>query len=381
MATKTARDSCLTRRSALQCTLAWGLGAFAGSAPAAVPHSAQLLVSWYQGLRAWAGLWQDGRILHRTPLPARAHQLLELPPAHHGGPRLALAVARRPGEYLLRFDPATGRTHTLHRMEDDRFLAGHAVFVQTLDTLFTAETDAASGQGLVVARDPATLQRRQEWASGGVGPHALLWEPASADKSRPTLLVANGGILNLPETGRRKLNLGAMDSNLTRLDAQTGQVLGQWRLDDRFLSLRHLARADDGSVGIALQAEHPLEAERRQAPALAVLSAQGLRTAPSPAATAPAWDGYAGDIAATSERFWVSAPHSGLLLAWSPGGAPLPTLPQTAVCALHTQHDEVLALGHHHLRQGPVLHPTPAHTWDNHMGVWNPHAAVPTARG
>lgn len=371
MATKTARDSCLTRRSALQCTLAWGLGAFAGSAPAAVPHSAQLLVSWYQGLRAWAGLWQDGRILRRTPLPARAHQLLELPPARRGSPRLALAVARRPGEYLLRFDPATGRTHTLHRMEDDRFLAGHAVFVQTLDTLFTAETDAASGQGLVVARDPATLQRRQEWASGGVGPHALLWEPTGAGQSRPTLLVANGGILNLPETGRRKLNLGAMDSNLTRLDAQTGQVLGQWRLDDRFLSLRHLARSDDGSVGIALQAEHPSRTHRAEAPALAVLDASGLHTVPAPAAKAAAtWDGYAGDIACTGHTFWVTAPHAGYLMAWRSNGSDAQTTPLEGACAVGAENAEIWALGAHAYQRGKRQFATAPQTWDNHLLQW-----------
>ncbi len=370
MATKTARDSCLTRGCALQCTLAWGLGAFVGSAPAAAPHSAQLLVSWYQGLRAWAGLWQDGRILRRTPLPARAHQLLELPPARRSGPRLAMAVARRPGEYLLRFDPATGRTHTLHRMEDDRFLAGHAVFVQALDTLFTTETDAASGQGLVVARDPATLQRRQEWASGGVGPHALLWEPTGAGQSRPTLLVANGGILNLPETGRRKLNLGAMDSNLTRLDAQTGQVLGQWRLDDRFLSLRHLARTDDGSVGIALQAEHPSRTHRAEAPALALLDHHGLRAVPAPAPnTAPGWDGYAGDIACTGESFWVSAPQAGYLLRWKLDGSGGEATQLEGACALGTGH-AVWALGTHAYQRGEKQFPGEMRLWDNHLLHW-----------
>lgn len=362
----------LTRRAALQCALAWGLGSLSGMPQAGQARQpAQWLVSWYHGTQAWAGLWQDGRILRRTPLPARAHQLLELPPTRRTGPRMALAVARRPGEYLLRWNPATGRVQHHHAMEDDRFLAGHAVYSPELETLFTTETDAASGQGLVVARDPRSLQRRFEWASGGVGPHALLWEPPRAGQPRPTLLVANGGILNLPETGRRKLNLGAMDSNLTRLDAFTGDILGQWRLGDPHLSLRHLARAQDGTVGIALQAEHPDRTVRPQAPALALLDTQGLRALPAPTGEAAAhWDGYAGDIACTGDTFWVTAPQAGCLMAWRSNGSAARTTPLEGVCPVGVADGEVWALGTRAFQHGIRQAATERTQWDNHLLHW-----------
>ena len=132
----------------------------------------------------------------------------------------------------MRMDVQRGKALQWHTMEDDRYLGGHAALSASGTTFFTTETDGATGQGLIAERDLQSLEKLREFPSGGIGPHALLLEPGG------TLLVANGGILNLPETGRRKLNIGRMDSNLTRLDPHSGQILGQFRVDDSFLSLR-----------------------------------------------------------------------------------------------------------------------------------------------
>jgi hypothetical protein len=188
----------------------------------------------------------------------------------------------------------------------------------------------------------------------------------------------------LPETGRRKLNLGHMDSNLTRLDPRTGAVLARYRLQDPFLSLRHLSRAPDGTVGVALQAEHPQAPERATAPALALLDGNGLHAVPiapiSPSSTTTTkilhrWDGYAGDIAYADGYFWLSAPHAGLLLGWSVQG------PQTPVCrdipgagALAATTGRVLVGGRPDawLLSNPKAVRAPhqryllPHAWDNH---------------
>lgn len=289
------------------------------------PPALAVLTAWNQGAHSWAGLWAPDAPLRGIALPARAHQVLVLPPAPGSQTPLALVVARRPGDYLLRFDPLQAQALQWHRMEDDRYLAGHAVLSADANALYTAESDGETGQGLVAERDPITLVKRREFSSGGIGPHAMLLEPGDLPGT-DTLLVANGGILNLPETGRRKLNLGRMDSNLTRLDPRTGAVLASYRLRDPFLSLRHLSRAPDGTVGVALQAEHPQAPERATAPALALLDGNGLHAVPiatiAPSNTTAteslrAWDGYAGDIAYADGYFWLSAPHAGLLLGWS----------------------------------------------------------------
>lgn len=283
------------------------------------PDAPRVLTAWMRGEQSWAGVWTPGQTPRGIALPARAHQLLLLP-GTQGTPLQALVLARRPGEYLLRMDPLRGKALQWHTMEDDRYLGGHAALAANGKTFFTTETDGDTGQGLVAERDLRTLEKLREFPSGGIGPHALLREPTG------TLIVANGGILNLPETGRRKLNIGRMDSNLTRLDVHSGQVLAQYRVVDPYLSLRHLAFAPDGTLGIALQAEHPHLPDRQAAPALALLQADRLRTVdwtPDPAPCA--WDGYAGDVCCAEGRFWVSAPHAGWLASWSVAGDDLQT--------------------------------------------------------
>ncbi|APW42564.1 DUF1513 domain-containing protein [Rhodoferax saidenbachensis] len=304
-----------TRRSLLAQAALLGLGASAWGREAAPIAPPRVLTAWMRGEQSWAGLWTPGQTPRGVALPARAHQLLVLPTSAQRQQLQALVLARRPGEYLLRMDPVRGKALQWHTMEDDRYLGGHAALSANGKTFFTTETDGESGQGLIAERDIHTLEKLREFPSGGIGPHALLLEPAG------TLLVANGGILNLPETGRRKLNIGRMDSNLTRLDAQSGQVMAQYRLSDSYLSLRHLALAPDGTLGIALQAEHPQNQDRQTSPALALLQGDTLRTVDWAASQVPsAWDGYAGDVCFAAGRFWASAPHAGWVASWSVQG-------------------------------------------------------------
>ncbi len=279
---------------------------------AATHPQATLLTAWVAGDQAMAGLWQPGRAPRGVTLPNRAHEVLALPGAS-GRAGQALAVARRPGEFLLRFDARRAHALQWHEMELDRFLCGHAAFSADGQTLYTPEFDAESGAGLIVERDPLSLKKRREYSSGGIGPHAMMVEPEG------TLLVANGGLLILPETGRRKLNREHMASNLARLDAKTGRVVDSWRVDDAFLSLRHIARTPDGRIAIASQAEHTDDMARRAAPLISLLGAQGLR----PVALPPGLllEGYAGDIAHVNGRgFVASATRAGQLAWWSEEG-------------------------------------------------------------
>jgi hypothetical protein len=278
-----------------------------------------LLTAWVADDQAMAGLWHtDGR-LQGVELPNRAHEVLAMPGAL-GQQGMALAVGRRPGEYLLRFDARSAKALQWHDMEMDRFLCGHAAFSHDGQTLYTPEFDAASGDGLIVERDPMTLRKRREYASG-LGPHAILVEPDG------NLLVANGGLLILPETGRRKLNREHMDSSLVRLDGKTGRLLDTWRVADPFLSLRHIARTPEGRIAVASQAEHLDDAARNAAPLLHLLDSNGLTSVALP--TGMKLGGYAGDIAYVpdaagptrrSGRYVLSATRAGQLAWWSPNG-------------------------------------------------------------
>ncbi|RYF73335.1 MAG: DUF1513 domain-containing protein, partial [Comamonadaceae bacterium] len=151
----------------------------------------------------------------------------------------------------------------------------------------------------------------------------------------PTLIVANGGVPTAPETGRVKRNLDTMDSSLVRLDASTGRLLGQWRLQDPRLSLRHLAWNTDGTtLGIALQAEHDNAALKDAAPVLALFDGTGLRVVAAPQPIAHSLHGYGGSVATTPTGWAVSCPRAHGIAMFSSQGEWQRMVPLPEVCAL-----------------------------------------------
>lgn len=267
--------------------------------------------------RALAAAWDDDaghrigllveaggalRVAASTDVPTRAHGLLW----ERGG--TLLAVARRPGDWLLRWHP---KHRSVQRVwsEPDRSFNGHVLASPDGRTLYTTQTDLDTGAGLIGVRDAISLEQRAEWPSHGLDPHELLFD------AQGRLVVANGGIPTQPETGRAKRGLDRMDASLVRLDVEAkGRLLGQWRLDDPRLSLRHLAR-QVRHVGIALQAEHDDEQRRAAAPVLALFDGESLRLAePAPLA------GYGGNIAAWGGGFAVACPRANGVALWHDDG-------------------------------------------------------------
>jgi uncharacterized protein len=267
---------------------------------------------------AWAtpqGEWRigtlaprNGALAQRTALevPTRAHGLL-----WHDGQ--LLAVARRPGDWLVRWKPGSSDPQWAW-IEPDRAYNGHVIASRDGKLLYTTETNLETGAGLVGVRDARSMEKVGEWATGGMDPHELLLD---ADG---TLIVANGGIPTLPETGRLKIGLDRMDASVVRIDTGSGERIGQWRLDDPRLSLRHIAwgeREGRRVLGIALQAEHDDAERKRSAPVLALFDGRALQAVSAPKTLA----GYGGDIAFAAGRFAVSCPRAnGVALYDGAGG-------------------------------------------------------------
>jgi hypothetical protein len=186
--------------------------------------------------------------------------------------------------------------------------------------LYTTETNLETGQGLIGLRDAASLEKTGEWSTHGMDPHELLLD---ADGS---LLVANGGMPALPETGRLKIHLDRMDASLVRLDTGSGELQGQWRLADRRLSLRHIAwgpvptakAAGQRLLGIALQAEHDDASMKLAAPLLAVFDGRQLQS--YAAGPGQLLAGYGGDIAYAAGGFAVSCPRANGVAIWRADG-------------------------------------------------------------
>jgi hypothetical protein len=298
---------------------------------ASLSNSTRLLAAWqttddqFAGIiRAQAGRWE---VEASVALPGRAHGLQALSDGS------VLVVARRPGDWLLHWQPGSG-VHRWHWPNDDRRCNGHLLTVSPqAESFFTTETDQGSGHGLIGVRDRQTMEKLAEWPTHGLDPHQMLILPqALMGLPAGALLVANGGIPTLAESGRSKKLVAGMDSSLVALDSNNGQLLGQWRLADARLSLRHLAwDSVSGEVGIALQAEHDDPAIRHAAPVLARWNGKTLQLARQAARL----QGYGGSIcAAPRGGFVVSCPRADGTAWFDVAGLFLTLKRQAEVCPL-----------------------------------------------
>lgn len=317
-----------------------GAPAWVNAAVPALKHGNMLAAAWQAGTGYQVGVLAMGgaelgeiAVIAAIDVPSRAHGLLLDPSGS------LIVVARRPGNWMLRWD-REGDAVAWHWIEPSRAFAGHLLISADGRTLYTTEFDLESGAGLIGVRDAATFEKRMEWPTHGTDPHQLLWDESSPGN----LIVANGGVSARPETGRLKLDLDRMDSSLSRLGGIAGELLGQWRLADSRLSLRHLAWNTDAAnrpvLGIALQAEHDSATEKSSAPVLALFDGHALRTV---VASRPL-SGYGGSIAAIGDGFAVSCPRAQGIAVYGANGFRR-LVPLTEACPLATSQGRLWAGG------------------------------------
>ncbi|MEL6196356.1 MAG: DUF1513 domain-containing protein [Pseudomonadota bacterium] len=297
-----------TRRAFVAAASAAGLAPSLGWADVGSPRylaAARLA----EGRYALFGLDASGRDLFGLALPERGHAA-----AVHPDAAIAVAFARRPGRFALVIDCAAGVVRRRLEAPEGRHFYGHGTFSRDGALLMTTENDYEAGEGRIGIWSVAEgYQRLGEVPSGGIGPHDLVRLPGS-----DILVVANGGILTHPDTGRAKLNLPTMAPTLTYLSLADG-VLEQVSLPAayRLNSIRHLAVRPDGLVAAAMQWQGaltdipPLLALHRLgggAPVLLAAEAQEQR----------ATRGYAGSVAFSGDGAQVAftAPRGGRLHAF-----------------------------------------------------------------
>ena len=336
----------LHRRHAL--AVLGGLGACAIiPAPAAFAQAGDrvhLAAAWErQGrfhiglLSTQGGAGQALQVHAALEVPTRAHGLCMLPDGS------VLATARRPGDWLVRWRPGQRAQPQWLWQNGERSFNGHVLASADGTRLYTTETDIETGASWIGVRDARTLEQTAEWPTHGIDAHELVWDGAGA------LIVANGGVPTAPETGRVKRDLDRMDSSLVRLDAHTGRLLGQWRLQDPRLSLRHLAWSPGGHgqrlLGIALQAEHDDATAKDTAPVLALFDGTALRAMSAPQPLAQSLHGYGGSIAATPAGWAVSCPRAHGIATFSLPGTWQGLVPLPEVCPLAVRGSALWAGG------------------------------------
>ena len=327
---------------------------------------------------------KEGKLLFSTPLPARAHAVT-VREAHNE----IVVFARRPNDFMLVLDALTGTIK--QTIKNDKPLFGHGVFTPDGQTLFTTENDFENKQGLIGVRD-ATQQYKKiaEFPSGGIGPHEL---HLLADGK--TLVVANGGILTHPDTGRAKLNLESMTPALTYIDTQSGQVIDDYRLAKKHhqLSIRHLDVTQDDHVCFVMQYQG---SRRHQVPLVGFHKGESqLQLAKIPKAILPKMKNYCGSVSAdaSGKTFAVSSPRGNLITLWSHVGEFIDSFDLSDGCgvAVGNKSNEFFFSnggGDLHQYQMDASHTTSCksggvcftdslvasnkkHRWDNHLTAWN----------
>ncbi|MCB1620513.1 MAG: DUF1513 domain-containing protein [Thiothrix sp.] len=246
--------------------------------------------------------------------PMRGHALTLLPDGR------VLMIGRRPAftSAIVNLPAPTGTgvdDHlTLLQATAGRHFDGHGCLSADGGVLFTTENAYDEKRGVLGIRDSRTFEHLGEYATHGLDPHDLKLMPDGK-----TLVVANGGIEQHPDFGRRKLNLDTMQPSLVYLDMASGQKIDEYRLPDHQLSIRHLTVTDRGEVGVALQYEGNLH--RSQPASLVAWQAGGgdlTLLAIGPEAIVPL-RGYMADLAYNERAaiLAVTTPRGGQVTFWS----------------------------------------------------------------
>jgi hypothetical protein len=245
--------------------------------------------------------------------------VVELPERGHGGALHpyrsdAVVFARRPGTFAFAFDRNNGRL--LHRMTapPGRHFYGHGTYARGGRWLLTSENDFDGERGVIGIWDvDAGYRRLGEFDSAGIGPHDI-----KVLGDGHTLVIANGGLLTHPETGRHKLNVPDMDPSLALIDGRSGEVQSQFRLPRELhkLSIRHLAVQSAERIIAALQYEGP---SGDIVPLVAILTPGGLMTMSAPDPVQAQMRNYCGAIALDAGGMIaaVSCPRGNLVTFWS----------------------------------------------------------------
>lgn len=176
----------------------------------------------------------------------RGHGLCQNP----AEPEQVIMFARRPGTQGIRLNVTTQKQDGSFFSADDRHMQGHGCYSADGQWLYCTESQMSTGEGKITVRDGVTLELVNEFNSHGIGPHEIALMPDGI-----TLVVANGGLLTHPDSGREVLNLETMHSTLSYIDSRSGELISEYSLPETKASIRHLDVAADGTVAIALQVQ------------------------------------------------------------------------------------------------------------------------------
>lgn len=251
-----------------------------------------------------------GRELFAIDLPARGHDITQRPDSSE-----ATIFARRPGAWFVVLGTESATIIAQQTAAQNRHYYGHGVYSADGRLLYATENDTSSGRGVIGVYNATDGHRRVgEFPSFGIGPHdiALLGDGR-------TLVIANGGLMTLPGSGREVLNPDTMRSTIDLIDREHGELKATFELDGSFrdLSLRHLALTRRGEILFGGQ----YQGDGEDLPLLAgMISVDGRITMlPTPEDELAALQNYIGSVAVDCDGDILAAtsPHGNRIAFWS----------------------------------------------------------------
>jgi uncharacterized protein len=357
-----------------------GAAAFAACPVRAAPSAQRYMGCRLKGQESGSAAAFDlgGRELFAIDLPARGHDIAQRPHSNE-----AVILARRPGTWFVVVDTEGGAIVTQQTAAEYRHYYGHGAYSANGRLLYATENDTSGGHGVIGVYDATDGYRRiGEFPSFGIGPHdiGLLGDGR-------TLVIANGGLMTLPDSGREVLNPDTMRSTIDFIDPEHGELKATFELDASFrdLSLRHLALTPRGEILFGGQ----YQGDADDLPLLAgMISVDGhISPLPMPEEELAALQNYIGSVAVDrdGEILAATSPHGNRIAFWNVatgafvgsrrmgdvcGIAPAPE-PQGFVVSSGNEGCAVLHLHATAVSKSSVatapLAALPPQVWDNHL--------------
>lgn len=235
-------------------------------------------------------------------------------------PEHVIMFSRRPGTQGIRLNLSTKQVDGHFNSAINRHMHGHGCFSADGKLLYCTESEIsnshgkASGQGKITVRDAETLELINEFDSHGIGPHEIALMPDGF-----TLVVANGGLLTHPDSGRKILNLDSMRSSLSYIDSRNGNLISEHTLAEKKASIRHLDVAQDGTVAIALQVQRQAMDNNKLTPLAAVhKQGQPIKMLQAPEALTTKLNDYMGSVVIDNQKRLAAftSPKGDLVMFW-----------------------------------------------------------------
>lgn len=251
---------------------------------------------------------ETGAQIAMIDLPDRGHDV-----TYSAVTGRAVVFARQPGTFAVVFDPSGQAAPVTLTSVEGRHFFGHGVFSPDGKLLYATENDFENARGVIGIFDATNgYSRIGEFETYGVGPHEMLLMPDGR-----TFVVANGGIETHPDYGRAELNLATMDPSIAFIDAVTGGLVGQLRLDAGLhqLSIRHMTLDAQQKVWFGCQYRGP-DGDQPQLVGYATRDGD-IALIELPPTTLSGLRNYIGSVAASADGtlIAVASPEGDMLLA------------------------------------------------------------------